>query len=306
MISFKVLSEENSDEIISSCGCEDTEFGELTELVYSLDLTDPDLEFALSYSHGCALVRVFDMGRYSFIYPFPLAVDADTAAAIDDISEYAMREEIGLVVDDVPRERIRDFLSFRHINIDAADLSGDYVRITVKTECELCGDIPETEAGRVKLNELTEEDIPEYARLVKDENVNKYWGYSYSEDVSDPTDDYFYEMTCYERSLGISLSMAIRYNETFIGEAVLYAFDGRGNAEFALRLLPEWQGRGLGSETVLAIKDVARDIGLITLRPRVMKENEASLKMLSKLSDSYYSDGDKQVFCFDLYEEDGI
>ncbi len=306
MISFKVLTEENKGEIISSREFADAECGELAELVYSLDLTSADLEFAISYSHGCALIRVFDMGRYSFIYPYELSKGANVRAAISEIAEYAMREEIGLVVDDVPKECIRDFLSFRHINIDASDLLGEYIRITVKTECELCGEVPEVEAGRVKLNELTEGDIPEYSRLVRDKSVNKYWGYNYSEDISDPTDEYFYDMAHYERSLGISLSMAIRYNDAFIGEAVLYAFDGRGNAEFALRLLPEWQGRGLGTETVHAIKAAAREIGLITLTPRVMKENEASLKMLSKLSDSHYSDGDKYVFCFNLYKDDEI
>lgn len=300
MLSFKVLTEENIEEVVSALSPTDELRGELSELAYSLDLSIEDVEFALSFSRGCALVRIFDMGRYSFLYPFALTDDADAASALSDIAEYAMREEIRLVVDDVPRECVGSFLSFRHIDIDASDREGESFRITVKTECELMGEVPEVELGRVVLNALTEEDIPEYARLCRDEGVNEHWGYDYSADVTDPEDAYFYEMAMSELAAGVALSMAVRHEGSFIGEAVLYAFDGRGCAEFAIRLLPEWQGIGLGAESVRAICAAASEIGLIRLSPRVFKANIASVGMLRKITDEYRDCGDEVVFCIEL------
>ena len=300
MISFKVLSEENKEKIIKELSCSSAVRRELLELAGGLDFSDPDVEFALSYFSGCALVRVFDMGRYLFLYPFAIEDDADTAAALDAIAEYAMREELPLVIDDVPREYVSDFLIFRHIDVDARDPYGESYRIRVKTECELLNEIPEIDAGRVKLSALIEADIPEYARLCKDKNVNKCWGYDYSEDVSDPSDEYFYETALSELSMGVSLTMAVRYGDRFVGEAVLYAFDGRGCAEFAVRLLPEWQGKGLGTETVRAICAAAREMGLVRLCSRVMKENSASVNMLRKITDEHEEGECEVVFYVDL------
>ena len=300
MISFKVLTEENIEELTAALAPTDELRGELSELAYSLDLSIEDVEFALSFSHGCALVRIFDMGRYSFLYPFAMTDDADDALALADIAEYAMREEIRLVVDDVPRECACNFLFFRHIDVDASDRTGDSFRITVKTECELMGDVPEVELGRVVLNALTEEDIPEYARLCRDKGVNEHWGYDYSADATDPEDAYFYETAMSELAAGVSISMAVRHAGEFIGEAVLYAFDGRGCAEFAVRLLPEWQGVGLGVESVRAICAAALEIGLIRLTPRVFKANTASIGMLRKITDEYRDCGDEVIFRIEL------
>ena len=301
MISFNVLNEDNKSEVISSLSQNEQVLSELRELVSGMDLSDPDVEFALSYCHGSALVRVFDMGRYSFLYPFAIENDADTRIALDEIAEYAMREEVRLVVDDVPRECICDFLSFRHIDVDARDPECESFRVTVKTECELMGSVPDVEAGRVELNAISEADITEYARLCKDENVNKCWGYDYTKDAIDPDDEYFYESAMAELASGIAVSMAIRCDKKFVGEAVIYAFDGRGSAEFAIRLLPEWQGKGIGTETVRATCAAAMDIGLTKLTSRIMRENVASIRMLSKITNECYEDGDEIVFLIDLF-----
>ena len=300
MISFKALTEKNIEEIVMSLAPTDEIYGEFLELAYSLDLTLDDVEFALSFSHGCALVRIFDMGRYSFLYPFAMTDSADAASALSDIAEYAMREEIRLVCDDVPKECVGDFLSFRHIDVDACDTEGESFRITVKTECELMGDVPDVTFGRIELNALTEDDISEYARLSKDKDVNRLWGYDYSDDVSDPDDSYFYETAISEIAAGISVSMAIRCEGYFVGEAVLYAFDGRGGAEFAIRLLPEWQGKGLGTESVRAICAAAAEIGLIRLTSRIMKANYASIRMLEKITDEREVRGEEVVFYIEL------
>ena len=98
---------------------------------------------------------------------------------------------------------------------------------------------------------------------------------------------------------GVSLTFAVRLCGELCGEAVLYAFDGRGGAEFATRLLPEWQGLGLGTESVRAICAAAAEIGLIRLSTKVMKENIASIGMLKKITDKQSDCGDAIIFRID-------
>jgi len=291
MISFKPLCEDNIDALTNSlvAGLPEDSMQEVSEIVISLlAMSDAaaedgyDLSYALTMSHGCLLVRVFDMGRYLFLYPFAVAEDASVQFAILAVAEYARREEIPLVFSDVPAEELSSFVGFRHMDIDSEDAECESYRITVKTECQLLDEIPEEVCGRVNLNAITEADMADYARLCKDEEINKYWGYDYSADVKNPTDDYFLSQAQLDFARGVALSLAIREGEceAFCGEAVIYAFDGRGGAEFAVRLLKEYQGRGLGRAAVLAVQALARKIGLVRLYARVKEENAPSLAML--------------------------
>ena len=302
MISFKVLNGENKSEVINSFSkvLSDEALQTLTEIALGFNTGIEDSEFALSVYSGCALVRVFDMGRYCFLFPYEIEADSDVSASISAIAEYAMREEIPLIFSDVPFDCLSYFRGFRHMDIDAEDIEAESYRVRIKNECDLISSVPSVVRGRVELNEISENDIPDYARLCKDQNVNKYWGYNYSEDMNNPSDRYFYENALREFSSGVSVSMAVRFEGHFIGEAIIYAFDGRGCAEFAIRLLPEWQGKGLGNESSLAISDVGRKIGLTRLSCRVMNANGASLAMLRKLSADFTEEESESVFYIDL------
>ncbi len=281
MISFKVLTEDNRDELVLAFSEQlDSEgISALSEIVDGLSETE-DVEYAVTASDGCVLIRVFDMGRYVFLYPYAVSSDADEAAAIIKINEYAVREEIPLVFSDVPRAALSELLIFRHMDIDAEDSEGESFSVKIKTECMLLDKIPQLDAGRVKLDAITEADIPLYAELSRSQNVNKYWGYDYSDDVAEPGDEYFFEESARDFYFGVAMSLAIRCGDEFCGEAVIYAFDGMGGAEFAIRLLPIAQGRGLGRCTVEALCELARKIGLVRLYSVIMKENERSVAML--------------------------
>lgn len=297
MISFKILNEDNFDSILLelSVSLSEEEKGEFYDLVSSFDLTDEDLEFAICLFSGCVLVRVFDMGRYFFLFPFEISEGADVKAAISAMGEYAMREEISFAVCDVPTESLSVFSGFRHMDIDAEDEGCTAYRVRIKTECELMDKIPRIVGERVELRELLSDDIPLYAKLCKDENVNKYWGYDYKEDVSSPRDEYFFENAASEFSRGVAFSVAVCEGKIFIGECTLYAFDGMGAAEFSVRLLPEFHGRGLGSEAVSLLCDVARAVGLLRLRARVSDKNTPSLAMLERFAEgAVLSDGTKE------------
>ncbi len=294
MISFKTITEVTKDEVLRQFeNLSNDEYNCVFDVINELSFELCDVEYAVSIFCGCLLIRIFDMGRYVFLYPYEISDNANLIYAIEAISEYAAREEIQLVFSDVPGEEISVFSGFRHMDVDAEDNEARSYRVKIKTECQLVDEIPEVTMGRVTLNAIAESDIGDYARLCKDENVNKYWGYDYSEDVASPKDAYFFEVAEQELARGVSMSMAIRSDGVFCGEAALYAFDGRGGAEFAIRLLPEFHGRGLGAESVLAAVAVARKIGLTTIHSKAFPENLPSVAMLKKVAD-------------ECVEEDGI
>lgn len=298
MISFKELNSKNAEKLCElfsrELDSDDAQY--LSELIYGINTECDDVEYAVCVYASCLLVRVFDMGRYFFIYPCELNEKADAVSAIDAVGEYAMREEIPLVFVDVPAHSLSSFVGYRHMDVDAEDEGCEAYRVRIKTECEIVSEIPSVTRGRVELNEICESDIDKYATLCKDENVNKYWGYRYSDDVLNPTDRYFFENAMGEFSRGVSITMAVRVSDNFAGEATIYAFDGKGGAEFAIRLLPSFQGKGLGTESVRAICDVAKSIGLVRLRSKVMKANSASISMLRKLSDSEHEQSECILF----------
>ncbi len=301
MLSFKVITEDNRKELLKAFGDElGADAAAIAEEITESFLASDEVEFAVSLFGDCLLVRVFDMGRYTFLYPFELTANADIGKCIIKISEYAMREELPLAFSDVPAESLSEFSVFRHMDIDAEDLYGESFSVKIKTECMLLDKIPEVDEGRVKLTAISEKDIPLYAELSRSQNVNKYWGYNYSEDVCAPSDEYFYEAAARDFATGTALSLAVRCDGEFCGEAVIYAFDGMGVAEFAIRLLPECQGKGLGRATVRAVISLARNIGLVKLRSVIMKENEKSLAMLDAFTNNRESVGESFMYTIEL------
>ena len=285
MISFKVIEENNAyeifDSICSGMGEDEISLGReiLDSLVY-----DGDAEFAVSVSSGCLLIRICDMGRYGFLFPFELTEDVDVRRAVLDISEYAMREEIECAVYGVPSEELGAFSDFRHTET-LEETDSDTYTVVIKNECMLIEEIPELIGERVKLNEILPSDVSDYAKLSKDENVNKYWGYRYTEDCESPSDEWFYENMRSEFSRGVSVSFAVRLGDRFIGEVILYAFDGRGNAEIAVRLLPKFCGKGYARESLSLALTFARNIDLNEIRAVVNNENIPSIRLFSRLAD---------------------
>ena len=71
MISFSIITEDSRENIIRKFSEELSADAAdcFAELVYGLDLSLDDVELAVTVSCGCALIRVFDMGRYFFLFP---------------------------------------------------------------------------------------------------------------------------------------------------------------------------------------------------------------------------------------------
>jgi len=285
MISFKLLSDENFGEIIDSVIAiiPEADREEIEEILFSFsDCSDGSLEVAVSAAHGCMLLRIFD-AEYLFPYPIALTDTADALAAADEIRLYSIKEEIPLTFIDVPSEELSGLLSlFRYTAIEAEDFERDSYTVRTQSEIGRLDDIPSLSDGEISLNALSGADIKDYARLSNDKKLNKYWGYDYSDDAPDADDEYFIRTAYEEFTREVTLTLAVRYSEKFVGEAVIYAPDLQGGAECAIRLLPEYQGRGIGSIALALLIKMAEKIGLSNLHARVMNENKASLALFEK------------------------
>ena len=146
----------------------------------------------------------------------------------------------------------------------------------------------------VSLTPFTPDDDEGYARLCMDEETNKYWGYDYSKDEAEPEVSYFRQVAEAEFDRSTALCLAVRYKNTFVGEATLYYFDLMGGCECAVRILPEFRRMGYGGEALKLLKTIAKRMGIKYLRAAVYLRNEASVRMTEKHIPEIDRD-DKQV-----------
>ncbi len=288
MISFSILDAESLAPLAERFSLELSDEEYISDILSSfLELSGEGIEVALTAASGCLLARVYEE-KYSFVYPIEVSGEADVAAALILLSEYARHEMIPFYLSDVPREELSLVGEiFPHIEARAYGEDEDSFVVGVLNECDLVAyDAHSAAFGSVRLTDLLPEDKERYARLSRDEAVNRYWGYDYKMDAPDADEEYFLKTAERELYCGVALSLAVRPKEgegALIGEVVLFDFDYRGSAMLAIRLLPEYQGRGLGTEALRAALHLASGIGLKTLRARVKLENIASIKMTERV-----------------------
>ena len=298
MITFYAISENGKNEIAERLPLPREDALEIIE-----SYAEGGADAAISGAFGCLLVRIYENGEYIFSYPYPLIESADESGALEEIALYAKREGLPLVFFDVPRESLPILMTgFRHADIDAEDEYADTYRVTVKSECSLIKEAPEVTYGEVTLRELCDSDIEEYARICLDAENNKYWGYDFREDEPEADAEFFMSTAKNERAIGTAISFAVLHGGAFVGEAALYAFDCRGGAEMAIRILPEYQGRGLSGDILSALFEICREIGLVRLYAEVFTENSPSVACCSKCMERLSDDGTRVVFIKNFYE----
>lgn len=143
--------------------------------------------------------------------------------------------------------------------------------------------LPELITERLTLSELTEEDIPAYNALVLDGERNRWWGYDDVAGLGGPVEERsFYEVAKRDRRNCAAVNFAIRLDGKLIGEAVLYHFNYRGDAELGCRISGEYGGHGYGTEAFTAAAEWGLyGVHLTRVVAKCFKENEASRKMLA-------------------------
>ena len=283
-MTFKEITPDSIEELATALGEEiGADADVMTELLESFASEDADELFAVAVTDGCAIIRIFDMGRYIFSYPYEMTDDADISAAIEATVRYAIKEELPIVFSDVPTEELTTLLSlgFRHVELDAEDGDCESYRVKLISECELLEDIPSVRDDDLSLTPLSDTDIPVYAEISRESTALRYWGYDYREDAPNAADDYFYMIATRDFQAGISMTLAIRYRGELVGEVQMYAFDRRAGADFALRLLPSARNKGIGKRSLRLVYEVARIIGLSKLYCDVAEENKPSIAFVS-------------------------
>jgi ribosomal-protein-alanine N-acetyltransferase len=152
---------------------------------------------------------------------------------------------------------------------------------------------------RLTVEDITKKDALEYQRLYLDDDLNKWWGYDYREDLGDkePTKEYFLRFQQSLKDKKEEYSLAVKKDGVMVGELVLHNFDESGGVEIGFRFFKECHGKGYALESATALKDYAiTTLGASTLKSRCYKENAPSRKLIERLGLKLSNQSDTHYF----------
>jgi RimJ/RimL family protein N-acetyltransferase len=142
------------------------------------------------------------------------------------------------------------------------------------------------ESARLTITEIREMDKEDYKTLYLDDELNKWWGYDYREDLGEniPTADYFFSFQKKMKDTKEEYSFAVRLDGKMIGELVLHNFGADDSVEMGFRFFKAVQGKGFAIESATALKDfVFNTLGAKKLKSRCYKENLPSHNLITRL-----------------------
>ncbi len=229
------------------------------------------------------LIRGESEDGYFFPYP-EFAEEADKAAVFALLEEYAMTEEIPLIYIDVPVSEVNALCArYRDPAAEAIDEEAEVFGVQVRTELDELDEFPTAQGQSISLTPLTDRDKYLYGRICRNRKLLTYWGYDYRQDKRFASGRYFLKEVQREFAVRSALTLGIRFENRLIGDATFYHFDGKGSAEFSLRILPRFQGQGLGYQTLLLMTEFAKnELRLLRLNAEVRKENLPSVSLMKK------------------------
>lgn len=241
-----------------------------------------------AYSHGCIILRYFDTDEgYFFSAPYALTEEADIGSAYAQASEYCRLEEIPEMFVDVAEEEL-DLAKRGAKDADVYQNEEGTYTVRIFKPTELCDDLPEALCKEVYIGEFAEKYAADYERLVKNVNLNRYFGYNLTDDLPNGTGTDFIRFVRDEfassRSMTFAATVLLEGENLFVGEGCLFGFDGRGSARVSFRVLPEYQRRGYGGSILGALISVGRELGLDRLVGEVFPENAPSRALLDRFA----------------------
>jgi RimJ/RimL family protein N-acetyltransferase len=273
-------------------------------LDYASSLAYMGASVSVGESGGCITLLVSPRAESSFFsFPEPVSEDSDLELMLDEIFELCLIMELPMNFCDVKREQLPILLQgVRHADIDG---DGENFNVRIRTECQLLEDAPEILAGRVYLGELVHAYGEDYKRLVTDKDHNRYSGEDVRFDMKDRPAEYFIDEARADLDRGIALTLAATVqseqgDNIFIGEGVLYRFDGFGECEAAVRILPEHRGKGYSKEILRGLIEIGRSLGLLSVVARVRRENERALRLAASLMNMLPPGEDAEAVTFVL------
>lgn len=279
------------------------------EAAVAREYTHPDFDFCdfevkYAYFSGMLIMRYYseDAG-YHFEAPISISDSSDYAQAYREITEYCKMQRIPEIIIGIPKEhRELVYRGAKHYNEDE-DEDGT-LAVEILTECMIHDELPEYMSSDVYLGEFALSYASKYEELVKNVNLNRYFGYNLTDDLPNGNGIDFINFVRTEFENGESMTFAATIlnngKNEFIGEGVLYGFDARGTASLSFRVLPEFHGCGYGKKIFLGLVGIAESIGVHNLHGEVMKENLPSLALVRQFASSETEADDKFKFIFDV------
>lgn len=177
--------------------------------------------------------------------------------------------------------------------------------VTVKTLFDKIPNDLQIETERLTLSPIQESDKTEYARLNLDDELNKFWGYDYKDDLKgkEPTEEYFYNFQKMTKDRKEEFPVAVKLNGKLIGELPLHHFDYNGGIEIGFRFFSECQGKGYAFESANALIDFVKEkTNAKYIKSRCFKQNIPSKKLITKLGLTLTKEDDTHYyFRKDLY-----
>lgn len=169
---------------------------------------------------------------------------------------------------------------------------------TVKNESYRLDKIPNFKSERLTYGSIKNSEKQKYYDLCVDEERNEYWGYDYKKDLDEElTVDYFLKVARRDFKNRACINFAIRLNGEFIGETVLFNFDGKGACELGVRILRDYDGRGYGKEAFIStMRWALYYLGMSKIKSSCYVANIPSLKMHEELMKKTGFDGEKNYY----------
>ncbi len=152
---------------------------------------------------------------------------------------------------------------------------------------------------RLTLSDITIDDKENYFKLYMDDELNKYWGYDYHEDLFDntPTPEHFIAFCKQMIDTREEYAFAIRLNGMLIGEVVCWNLELNGTVETGFRLLPDYHKKGYASESVKGLINFLKTkLKVKKVKSRCHKNNLPSYNMLTKLGYAVYKTENDWLF----------
>ena len=152
---------------------------------------------------------------------------------------------------------------------------------------------------RLVISDIDFSDKNAYAKLYLDDDLNKWWGYDYREDLNgeEPTPEHFYEFQKKMKAVKEEYALAVKKDGEMVGELVLHNFDYHGGIEMGFRFFKDCQGKGYALESASALRDYCFDVLVAnTVKSRCFKENLPSAKLIGRLGLKQYKESDTHYF----------
>lgn len=286
----RTLSDEESSELCEAIDLTENMF-EFDQLGGFIEVDNKIVAFSVGEVVGQTLIVHVEKGLtcYEGVYP-TMAKEFATAFASDSVKYINREEDCGDTGLRTSKMQYRP-LELANKNYAVVNTLFDKISapIYIKTE-------------RITISDIEERDKNSYQKLYLDDELNKWWGYDYREDLNgnEPTEDYFFNFQNSLKKEKEEYDFAVKKDGDLIGELALHNFDYFGGVEIGFRFFKEYQGNGFAYESATALINYCKTtLGAKAIKAKCLKENLPSKRLIEKLGFLSINE-DKKYFYFEI------